>query len=456
MKCIVSSQVARLDLDAVAIHQLTSMEKFELAKRIYTEGHNYYDYDNVEAYNFVSLYNLTQGHTIGYVDFPIYSLYEGYNGPDFSNELITSIFDKTGLFEIATLSQRGLAIKVAISGIVSYMAVLEAFYSAASRCDSETTSSIHAFDGAVALLIGSVEGQGTGGSLNEEGQMFYSIAKRNCNHFNDCLGSDSRVNEELFLSMTEGQSAIRQRLCEEATNWVEKINALLKVPLVQSLLYFSDAENIQSDYDAAAYVAVEAVLPTIFNIDPDSAENIKSAMSFDGVSNPDGDAIDVRNSLQVVLSNPNSEIDCELVMTGLCDLGFGDSATDTSVDGVSDTPDDGVSDTSDDEVFDTPDDEVVDTPDDEVVSDTPDDGGANTPDDVITAPPDVINPEDPTPIPFVTSNYVGDRSAIALDVTQIESAISANDFLGATQIYNNGEFMKYVFRSFPPSSMRLV
>jgi hypothetical protein len=435
MKCIVSSQVARLDLDAVAIHQLTSMENFELAKRIYIEGHNYYDYDNVEAYNFVSLYNLTQGHTIGYVDFPIYSLYEGYNGPDFSNELIISIFDKTGLFEIATLSQRGLAIKVAISGIVSYMAVLEAFYSAASRCDTEKTSSIHTFDGAVALLIGSVEGQGTGGSLNEEGQMFYSIAKRNCNHFYDCLGSDSRVNEELFLSLTEGQDAIRQGLCGDATNAVDTIDALLKVPLVQSLLYFSDPENVQSDYDAAAYVAMEAVLPTIFNIDPDSAENIKAAMSFDGVSDPDDDAVDVRNSLQVVLSNPNSGIDCELVMIGLCDWGVGDSATDTPDDGVSDTPDNGVSE--------TPDDEVVVTPDDEGF-------------DVITAPPDVINPEDPTPIPFVTSNYVGDRSAIALDMKQIQSAISANDFQGATQIYNNGEFMKYVFRSFPPSSMRLV
>ena len=435
MKCIVSSQVARLDLDAVAIHQLTSMDKFELAKRIYTEGHNYYDYDNVEAYNFVSLYNLTQGHTIGYVDFPIYSLYEDHNGPDFSNELITSIFDKTGLFEIATPSQRGLAIKVAISGIVSYMAVLEAFYSAASRCDTEKSSSIHAFDGAVALLIGSVEGQGTGGSLNEEGQMFYSIAKRNCNHFNDCLGSDSRVNEELFLSLTEGQDAIRQGLCGDATNAVDTIDALLKVPLVQSLLYFSDSENVQSDYDAAAYVAMKAVLPTIFNIDPDSAENIEAAMSFDGVSDPDDDEIVVRNSLQVVLSNPNSGIDCELVMIGLCDLGVGDSATDTPDDGVSDTPDNGVSE--------TPDDEVVGTPDDEVT-------------DVIPAPPDVINPENPTLIPFVTSNYVGDRSAVGLDMKQIQSAISANDFQGATQIYKNGELMKYVFRSFPPSSMRLV
>jgi hypothetical protein len=52
------------------------------------------------------------------------------------------------------------------------MATLEAFFYANSKCNSDKTSSIHAFDGAVALLIGSVEGRGVGGSLNEEGQMF--------------------------------------------------------------------------------------------------------------------------------------------------------------------------------------------------------------------------------------------------------------------------------------------
>jgi hypothetical protein len=83
------------------------------------------------------------------------------------------------------------------------MAALEAFFYANLKCDSDKTSSIHAFDGAVALLIGSVERQGVSGSLNKERQMFYSIAKRNCNHFHDCLGSDSRVHEELFLSLTE-------------------------------------------------------------------------------------------------------------------------------------------------------------------------------------------------------------------------------------------------------------
>jgi hypothetical protein len=113
------------------------------------------------------------------------------------------------------------------------------------------------------------------------------------------------------------------------------------------------------------------------------------------------------------------------VKSGLCNF-----------DGVSDTPDDGGSDTPDDGG-----------------SDTPNDGGSSMPDDVITAPPDVIDPENATPIPFVTSNYVGDRSAIALDVKQIQLAINADDFQGATQIYNNGEFMKHVFRSFPPSTM---
>jgi hypothetical protein len=58
-----------------------------------------------KVYNFVSLYNLTQSQTISYVDFHFYNLYnECYNRPDYSNELITSIFNKAGVFENATTS----------------------------------------------------------------------------------------------------------------------------------------------------------------------------------------------------------------------------------------------------------------------------------------------------------------------------------------------------------------
>ena len=390
----------------MAIHQLASLEKFELAKRIYTEGHNYYDYDNTKVYNFVSLFNFTQSGTIDYTNFDVYRLYSDFYGPAFGHELITDLFDKTGRFENSTTSQRSLAVKVVISSFVSYIAALEALYEAASRCETEKTISIHAFDGAVALLIGSVEGQGSGGSLSGEGHMFYSIAKRNCNHFHDCIvGSDSIVNEEIFSRLVEGQEAIGNSRCEDAKNIVETINSLLKVPLVQSLLYFSDPVNNQSDYDDAAYAAMEAVMPTICNIDTVTCNKIESVMSPD--ETPGINATDVRSSLQFVLSHSNSDIDCELVSTGLCDKGVGDLDTDTQVD-----VDGG--------------------------SDAPDDLGSDTPDDVITAPPDNINPEDPTPIPFVTSNYVGDRSAIALDVIQIQSAITIDDFEEATQIYIHG------------------
>jgi hypothetical protein len=180
---------------------------------------------------------------------------------------------------------------------------------------------------------------------------------------------------------------------------------------------------------------MEAVLPTIFNNDPDSAENIKSAMMMcDEIKVPNGNAIIIRSSLQVVLSNLNAKINCELVKSGFC---YFDGVSDMPDIGGSDTPDDGGSDTPDDGGLDTPDDGGSDMPDNGG-SGTPNNGVSNMPNDAITAPPGVINLEDVTPIPFVTSNYIGDRSAIALDVKQTQLAISADNFQGATQIYNNG------------------
>ncbi len=172
---------------------------------------------------------------------------------------------------------------------------------------------------------------------------------------------------------------------------------------------------------------MEAVLPTIFNIDPDSSKNINLArLIFDGIKDPNGNAIIVCNSLQVVLLNSNAKIDCKLVKSGLCNF---DGVSDTPDDVGSDTPDDGGSDMSDDGGSDMPDDGE---------SDTPNNGGSNMPDVVITAPPEVIDPKDATPILFVTLNYVGDRSTIALGMKQIQLDISADNFQGATQIYNNG------------------
>ena len=75
-------QTARLDLDAVAIHQLMSLEKYNAAKDVYVNGLNYYDYDDETKFGFVSLQQMTQSETIGETDFYTYKLFSDYLRPD--------------------------------------------------------------------------------------------------------------------------------------------------------------------------------------------------------------------------------------------------------------------------------------------------------------------------------------------------------------------------------------
>lgn len=158
-----------------------SLEKYDLAKSIYVEGYNYYDYDD-SSFGFVSLQDLTQSATIGYTDYALYNLYSDYfinddGAGDFVDSLIKEAFDKKGQFMTATGNQRRLAVKIAISSFISYMSSLEALHYAVSKCGSNTATALTAWDGGVALLIGSVEGTEKGGDSNEQGQFFYSLGK---------------------------------------------------------------------------------------------------------------------------------------------------------------------------------------------------------------------------------------------------------------------------------------
>jgi len=375
-------QLARVDLDAVAIHQMMSMEKYDIAKRIYLEGHYYYDYDSTDRYNFVSLFNFTQSQTINYTDFPMYQLYSEYYGTDdFIHEMIMQILEQTGSFTDMPATQRDLALDVAISNMLSYMAALEALYDSANMCDDVDGGAValNAFDGAVGLLVGSVEGPEKGGSQNQEGQMFYSIAGKSC-VYNDCVGNE--INEQLLQALTDGQSFILERDCESAAKSVENINALLKVPLVQSLIYFSDEITYDvSDNVAAGYVATKAVIPIINETDPSSATTIETAMKLDDPSwTLASKELEVRSALQVFLSSQASGINCALVTTSgkLC-------------------------------------------------------GTVET----------TYDPDEPMPISdglYIPTNYVGDRSAIALDMREIQSFLSQNNADEANRVYTYGEF----------------
>merc|ERR1719401_2018866 len=111
--------------------------------------------------------------------------------------------------------------------------------------------------------------------------MFYSISKRTCNHFNTCVGGDSEVNKQLFAALQKGQGLIKMNECAGLKRNIEAISTLLKASLMQSLLYFSDERTrLQSDNDAAAHVATQAILPILDDIDPTSALTIATEMDF--------------------------------------------------------------------------------------------------------------------------------------------------------------------------------
>eukprot|EP00804_Cyclotella_cryptica_P018112 CCRYP_005898-RB/>CCRYP_005898-RB protein AED:0.02 eAED:0.02 QI:1433/1/1/1/0.93/0.88/17/82/2547 len=375
---------ARLDLDAVAIHQLMSMEKYSLAREIYLNGLNYYDYDNEAQFGFVSFHNLTQSATIGNTDFDTYELYNEYlskNPGDFVDEFILDSFDNNDKFNGTTAKQRELAVSTAIKLFVSYMSALEALNVAVSNCETNTPRALTAWDGGTALLIGSVEGTESGtntANSTKDGRMFYSVSNALCDHFDTCTQDGSAVSDDLLALLTQGQGYIYDKSCPDVTSTLKSIVQLCAVSLIQSALYFAD-ESSDEDNLAAGYIASMAVLPIVDKIDPDAATAIKREMRF-RPSSIDSNSSAVFDAFRTMLSNPQSDIDCEMI---------------SNIDRLCDAPD----------------------------------------------APASINPDEPSVISdglYVATNFVTDRSYISLDISDITDKIKSDLRDQAVDLYKNG------------------
>lgn len=361
-----------------------SMEKYDLASEIYLNGLNYYDYDNEAQFGFVSLHNLTQSATIGNTDFDTYKLYTEYlskNPGDFVDGFIMDAFEHNDKFNGTTAKQRELAVSTAIKLFVSYLSALEALNVAVSNCETNTERSITAWDGGAALLIGSVEGTESGAETvnsTKDGRMFYSVSNSLCDHFDTCTQGGSTVSDDLLALLTQGQDYIYGKSCSDVTVTLKSIVQLCTVSLIQSALYFAD-ESSDDDNLAAGYIASMAVLPFVDEIDPDAATTIKKDLSF-RPSSIDGDSSAVFDAFRTVLSNPLSDIDCEMIsnMDRLCDL-----------------PD----------------------------------------------APASINPDEPSVISdglYVATSFVTDRSYISLDISDITDKIKSDLRDQAIDLYRNG------------------
>jgi len=400
------TQVAKLDLDAAAINQMIQLEKYDIATNIYLAGHNYYDYDK-EDIGFVSLHGMTQSATIGYTDFPQYEIYKNYfseedigdNPGDFANKIFMDATSPDGRFATATTEQRRSVVEMTLASFVSYFSAMEALHYAAFVCPTNKDSATAAYDGGVAFLVGSIEGTQRGGNALQEGRFFYNVAKMACSYFDSCVdGGDAEINQMMLDTLTQGQGALKSSNCPGVSEAIDKFGTLTLVPLMQSLLSFADA----SDNDPDGYVASMAIAPVVWKFDQTIADNIVSKMAYES-SSPDKKS-EVYSAINTVLADNNfKDIACN-VISSLCD------------------------------------------------------GGG--PGGVDITPEEPVKPEEPTPISgglYVATSYVGDKSAIALDVKEIEERLQVKDVNRATFIYEEGMNSKiYDENGMPTSGERSI
>lgn len=295
--------------------------------------------------------------------------------------LCCSALDKTDQFEESTPKQRELAVTTAIKSFVSFMSALEALNLAVYSCKENTQRSQNAWDGGVALLIGSIGNRDTSNSAmnqTEDGRMFFSISEGLCDHFDTCTEDGSTVTDDLVALLTQGQGYIKDSLCSNAFDNLGKILQSSEISLIQNAIYYAE-ESIDEDTLGAGFIAAMAVLPFVYEIDVDASIVIKKDMSM-RTSSADGEAGAVLNAFAAFLNHPLSEIDCNDVSNvhQLCN--------DTEI-------------------------------------------------------PVSVNLDEPTIISdglYTASNYVQDRATIALDIRDIEEKVKADDLYAAVNLYNDG------------------
>jgi len=403
---IATNTIAKLDLDAAAINQMIQLEKYDIATNIYLEGHNYYDYDK-EDIGFVSLRRMTQSATIGYTSFPQYELYSSYfsekgieNKPDpgaFAHQIFMDATSPEGRFATATTEQRRSVVEITLASFVSYFSALEALYYASNSCPSDKDVATAAYDGGVAFLIGSVEGTERGGNSEQEGRFFYNVAKMACVYFDTCVeGGDAEINKMMLDTLIVGQNALKSSNCDGVSAAVDTFATLTVVPLMQSLLSFAD----DSDNEPDGYVTSMAIAPVVWDFDDALADKIVSEMAYE--SNSPDKKSEVYSAINTMLADEDFKgIACD-VISSLCDGGV----------------------------------------------------------DILPEEPIPIKPEEPTPISdglYVATSYIGDKSAIALDVKEIEDRLQVKDVDRATFIYEEGMNSKiYDENGMPTSEERSI
>jgi len=305
---------SKIDLDIRQIQILTQFESAEVwaaAKYIYMHGKNslikdyYKDDDDVGLNTFRSLHSFANSgsrtrSTLFYKEFTEY-----FDEPNYADVKILEAFDNEGRYgnngstdqKETKLARSGL-IRTALTSQVMYMMVLAKLNEAVEKCGNGAPNSPRgpdfAWDTAAAYIIGSLEGEGIGGSDHFfDGTLLWGLANERSIEF-DRLNGDyyAKSNAEVETLLLSGKGQIISRNCVRLGDTAERIAHMLLVPIIQGLikyaigLQFETVADKWSDADMAiGETYANAIIPVFLKYDKTAAETVKRNMVQDsGVS----------------------------------------------------------------------------------------------------------------------------------------------------------------------------
>jgi hypothetical protein len=309
----------KLDLDIVQIGILAQTEAFVAAIDMYVNGYNSRP-RRQESNKALSLKSLAIDSKRFIVQ-DQFSQFSSYYGSDsFADDEIMAALQKEGVYATASVDQRREAVIRMFQCMVSYMTLLTNLYSAVDECSADRVAEATTFwDQAVALFVGSIEGELRGGDPNGYGELLYSLAKEVCDDFGTCeASSDASSNQDLLDSFSDGLNLIVEKQCDSAERYIKsEILPLLPISLIQGVLFYStemeDLEAGTTDAElAAGYVLSRAILPLVNDTNSTSADTIDANMGFQLTADPvSAGSPAIFTAITYVL--PGMNVDCKRI-----------------------------------------------------------------------------------------------------------------------------------------------
>ena len=299
-------------MDVLQIRVLTNLGSFNYAKFWYLYGRNsprQRDSEN-DPYNYYSLSEFAISSSRRNAE-PYYSAFISYhNDPNYADVLIRNTLEGVGKWDSnKSVEQRSAIITEASSFLVLYLHLIAQIHDAVNNCNDVDQDGeyelTHPWDEVAALIIGSLEGAGEGGSPDvQDGQMIWGLGTR-CGYQFQTLNSQGypNVNSGLEDLLFAGRGEIDALECEMLQKTADNIQSKTLVPLMQSVLkYAALNEQHAADSDSAdlalGEVFASSIIPIVQIYDSASALILEENMLIQpGIKPVRGGVQQVANAL---------------------------------------------------------------------------------------------------------------------------------------------------------------